>query len=282
MTEISKNRLYSILRGDLLNIIALDDEKLAMEGMCNTIRKVCPDATVNGFVLVEPAIAYAKDNQVDVAFLDIEMYDTNGIEVAKQLKEIHPDINIIFSTGYKEYMEEAFALYASGYITKPATEDKVSEQLANLRRPIDEDSSGAVIKTFGKFEIFVGDLPLKFAYSKSKELLAILVDKEGRMCTVGEIMSVLWEDEDDLVSRTSYMRNLQSDLTNTLKKNGVEDVLVKQRGMLGVDVNKVKCDLYEFKKGGAAAKAAFHGEYMSQYSWGEDRISILEEEKCRK
>lgn len=265
-----------------MNIIALDDEKLAMEGICNTIRKVSPDAEVNGFVLVEPAIAYAKDNQVDVAFLDIEMYDTNGIEVAKQLKEIHPDINIIFSTGYKEYMEEAFALYASGYITKPATEDKVREQLANLRRPVEEESKGVVIKTFGKFEIFVDDLPLKFAYSKSKELLAILVDKEGRMCTVGELMSVLWEDEDDLVSRTSYMRNLQSDLTNTLKKSGVEDVLVKQRGMLGVDISKVKCDLYEFKKGGAAAKGLFHGEYMSQYSWGEDRISVLEEEKCRK
>ena len=265
-----------------MNIIALDDEKLALEGIMSEIKKVYPEAELNGFVLVEPAIAYAKDNQVDVAFLDIEMYDTNGIEVAKQLKELNPDINIIFSTGYKEYMEEAFALYASGYITKPATEDKVREQLANLRRPVNEDKKEVVIKTFGKFEVFIGDLPLKFAYSKSKELLAILVDMEGRMCTVGELMSMLWEDEDDLVSRTSYMRNLQSDLTNTFKKNGVEDVLVKQRGMLGIDVSKVQCDLYDFKKGSTAAKGAFFGEYMSQYSWGEDRISILEEEKCRK
>ena len=37
------------------------------------VENVVPDAEVNGFVLVEPAIAYAKDNQVDVAFLDIEM-----------------------------------------------------------------------------------------------------------------------------------------------------------------------------------------------------------------
>ena len=270
------------MRGTLLNIIALDDEKLALEGILNEIRKILPDAELNGFVLVEPAIAYAKDNRVDVAFLDIEMYDTNGIEVARKLKEINPDINIIFSTGYKEYMEEAFSLYASGYITKPATEEKVREQLANLRHPVKDDKKGVIIKTFGKFEIFVGEIPLKFSYSKTKELLAILVDKEGRMCTVGELMSMLWEDEDDLVSRTSYMRNLQSDLTNTFKKNDIDDVLVKQRGMLGIDVSKVKCDLYDFKKGGASAKNLFHGEYMSQYSWGEDRISVLEEEKCRK
>ena len=41
------------------------------------IKKVYPAAELNGFVLVEPAIAYARDNQVDVAFVDIEMYDTN-------------------------------------------------------------------------------------------------------------------------------------------------------------------------------------------------------------
>ncbi len=279
--EISKNRLYSKMRDCLLNIIALDDEKLALEGILNEIRKVHPEVELNGFILVEPAIAYARDNHVDVAFLDIEMYDTNGIEVAKQLKEINPEINIIFSTGYKEYMEEAFSLYASGYITKPATEDKVREQLENLRHPVREDKKNVIIKTFGTFEVFVGDLPLRFAYSKSKELLAILVDREGRMCTVGELMSMLWEDEEDIASRASYMRNLQSDLTNTFKKSGIEDVLLKQRGMLGVDVNKVKCDLYDFKNGGEVEKSAFHGEYMSQYSWGEDRISILEEEKCR-
>ena len=269
------------MRTLLLNIIALDDEKLALEGILNEIRKVHPDAVINGFLFVEPAIEYAQNNKVNVAFLDIEMYDTNGIEVARQLKAIHPDINIIFSTGYKEYMEDAFSLYASGYITKPATEEKVREQLDNLRHPVKSDTNAVNIKTFGKFEIFVNDLPLKFAYSKSKELLAILVDKEGRMCTIGELMSVLWEDEDDLLSRASYMRNLQSDLTNTFKKNGIEDVLLKQRGMLGIDVNKVKCDLYDFNEGGEA-KNAFHGEYMSQYSWGEDRISVLEEEKCRK
>jgi two-component SAPR family response regulator len=264
-----------------MNIIALDDENLALEGILSQIRKVTPGAEINGFLLVEPAIDYARNNKVDVAFLDIEMYDINGIEVAKQLKEIHPDINIIFSTGYKKYMEEAFSLYASDYITKPATEDKVREQLSNLRHPIEESAPKIEIKTFGKFEVFVNGLPLKFSYSKAKELLAILVDREGRMCTVGELMGILWEDEDDLVSRTSYMRNLQSDLSNVFKKNGIEDVLIKQRGSLAIDSSKVKCDLFDFLKGGAQEKSAFHGEYMSQYSWGEDRISVLEEEKSR-
>ena len=70
------------------------------------------------------------------------------------------------------------------------------------------------------------------------------------MCTVGEAMSILWEDDDDLSSKSSYMKNLQSDLSNTFKKNGIENVLIKQRGALGIDVSKVKCDLFDFKIGG--------------------------------
>lgn len=60
------------------------------------------------FSYTDPAIDYALTNNVHIAFLDIEMYEVNGIDIAKKLIEIHPDINIIFSTGYKEYMEEAF------------------------------------------------------------------------------------------------------------------------------------------------------------------------------
>lgn len=265
-----------------MNIIAVDDEQLALEGIVNTLKRILPDATVTGFSYTDPAIDYALTNKVHIAFLDIEMYEVNGIDIAKKLIEIHPDINIIFSTGYREYMEEAFDMYVSGYILKPCTEGKIRKTLENLRHPVKDEKRIVDIKTFGSFEIFVDDIPIKFGYKKTKELLAILVDKEGRMCTVGEAMSILWEDDDDLQSKASYMKNLQSDLSNTFKKNGIENVLIKQRGALGIDVSKVKCDLFDFKIGGTAARSAFQGEYMTQYSWAESRIAALEEIKCSK
>ena len=58
--------------------------------------------------------------------------------------------------------------------------------------------------------------------------------------------------------------------------------MIKQKGSAGIDTSKVKCDLYDFKAGVDSAKAAFHGEYMTQYSWAEYRIPMLEEEKCLK
>ena len=262
-----------------MNIIALDDEPLALEGILGAIEGLLPDAALYGFLLAEDAISYATKTRVDIAFLDIEMYETNGIEVAKRLKELNPEVNIIFSTGYKEYMEDAFNLYASGYILKPVTREKVKDQLDNLRFAIKDNENALIIKTFGNFEVFVGDTPIKFAYSKTKELLAILVDKEGRMLTVGEAISILWEEDANMTVRSSYMKNLQSDLTRTFKKYNLEGVLVKQRGAIGIAVNKVKCDLYDYLSGGAV-RNTFHGEYMSQYSWAESRIAVLEEMKC--
>lgn len=64
------------------------------------------------------------------------MRGVSGIDVAKQLKEIIPDINIIFVTGYDEYTKDAMAMHASGYIEKPVTAGKVRKETEDLRYPL--------------------------------------------------------------------------------------------------------------------------------------------------
>jgi len=59
--------------------------------------------------------------------MDIQMRGITGLELAKDILAINPRINIIFVTGYRQYMGEAWDLMASGYITKPATEEKVRQ-----------------------------------------------------------------------------------------------------------------------------------------------------------
>lgn len=64
-----------------------------------------------------------------MAFLDIDMRGTNGMELAKRLKENQPKINIIFVTGYSEYMGDAFSIHASGYVLKPPTKEKIELEI---------------------------------------------------------------------------------------------------------------------------------------------------------
>ncbi|MCR5031974.1 MAG: response regulator [Lachnospiraceae bacterium] len=113
-------------------IIAVDDERLALEGLLSAIHKAEPDANVLGFRNPEEALEYAKNNQPDVAFLDMELRTTNGIEVGRKLRKMHAKIGIIFQTGFREYVDDAAKIHANGYILKPITAEKVHNELVKL------------------------------------------------------------------------------------------------------------------------------------------------------
>ena len=108
-----------------MKIIAVDDERIALEGLLDVISEAAPAAELNGFEYPEDALAFADENQCNIAFLDVEMSGMSGVELAEQLKMRNPDINIIFATGFEEYRKEAYDLHASGYLTKPITVEKV-------------------------------------------------------------------------------------------------------------------------------------------------------------
>ena len=114
-------------------ILAADDEKLALEDLRENIKKAKPDAEIHCFNKPRELLSYAKEHSFDVAFLDIEMGTSNGLDVAKTLKKYNPKVNLIFVTGYSDYMQDAIKLRASGYLLKPSTVKDVKEELENLR-----------------------------------------------------------------------------------------------------------------------------------------------------
>ncbi len=116
-----------------MNIMVVDDEPAALSLMKKAIQKAAPGEVPACFSNVRDAYTYAEEQPVDVAFLDIEMGDVSGLELAKLLVKMKPDINIIFVTGYARYMGEAFRLYASGYVRKPPRVSRIGKELANLR-----------------------------------------------------------------------------------------------------------------------------------------------------
>lgn len=102
-----------------MNIIAVDDEALALGYMLKILKEAAPGSRFKGFEDPFAALDYLRENPVDIAFLDIEMYGLNGIELAKRFKEAAPSVKIIFSTGFPDYALDAFSVHASGYLLKP-------------------------------------------------------------------------------------------------------------------------------------------------------------------
>ena len=247
-----------------MKIIAVDDEKIALQGLLSAIQKAAPNAEIYGFRYTREAIAHMESDPCDVAFLDIEMKGMNGVEVAEKLKAINPDVNIIFATGFGAYRDAAFDLHASGYLIKPITEANVKRELDNLRRPV-STSKRLQIYTFGNFEVLYNNTPLRFKYQKTKEMLAYLVDRKGAMCSTGEIMAVLFDDDD----HNAYYQRIRSDLRSVFASIGCESLILQQKGLLGLSTSDVDCDYYDYLNGKVALEKLYPGEYMAQYSFAE-------------
>ena len=263
-----------------MTILAVDDEKLALEGLMRSIRAAAPEADVRGFRDPEEALRFAETIPLYAVFLDIEMRGMDGITLAKQLLQTEPKTNIIFTTGYGEYAGRAFDLHASGYIMKPVTEEKVRRELSALRyRAVPERR--LVIRAFGNFEAYVDGEPVRFQTGKAKELLAYLVDRRGAVCLNGELLSALWEDDGEEANHTSYLKKIRRSLFDTLEAVGCGDVISRTRGGLAILTDKISCDYYRYLKYGnePGMPPLYRGEYMMQYSWAEFTHGVLERER---
>ena len=254
-----------------MKIIAVDDEKIALDALSSAIKSVVAEDEVISFRYPEDALEYVKENFCDIAFLDVEMAGMSGVELAEMLKKYNSEINIVFCTGYGNYRDKAFELHASGYLMKPITPEKVKRELENLRRPIFEKKR-LKVQTFGNFEVYLDGKPLAFKYTRTKELFAYLVDRVGALCTVGEIIGILFEDEG---GREDYFQKLRRDLLSTLEEVGCENVIVHKRGMLGVVITEIRCDYYDYLNDKKDLATSYFGEYMSQYSFGENTNAQL-------
>lgn len=255
-----------------MTIVAVDDEKMALEALSNAILEAAPEAELHSFRWSEDALAFAEKSHIDVAFLDVEMPGADGVQLARQLTFYQPQMNIIFATGFGQYRDSAFDIHASGYLMKPITAEKVREELAYLRYPV-QAKKRVRVQTFGNFEVFLDGRPMEFKYSKTKELFAYLVNRKGALCTVGEMMSILFEEDQ---GHETYFKSLRRDLLDTLEAADCQEVISRQHGRLGVVPEQIECDYFDYLNGKGRGKTAYRGEYMAQYSWGEYTNGLLE------
>ena len=117
------------------NVILVDDRKIILTGGLPILEEVLPDANVTGFTDAEETIAFAKTNRISLAFLDIELRNTSGLDLCRDLLAINPHTNVVYLTAYGDYALDAWNTGASGFMLKPITAEGVREQLGHLRYP---------------------------------------------------------------------------------------------------------------------------------------------------
>jgi two-component SAPR family response regulator len=254
-----------------MRAIAVDDELYMLEALAEAVSASADIEVVKSFSSCSAALAYVEENPVDVAFLDIHMRGIGGLRLAERITEHQPKCKIVFCTGYKEYAVAAFQIHASGYLIKPITAEAVQKEIDHIKN-VDNAKRLLTVKCFGNFEVLYNGAILPFKRTKTKEILAVLVDRSGSGMTARQICAILFPDDTVDAKNLAYLRQLIFDLKNTLREVGADSVLQHESPYYRIDPDKMQCDYLSYLETG---KPEFHGEYMMQYSWAEETCAML-------
>ncbi|MBN2829522.1 MAG: response regulator [Candidatus Cloacimonetes bacterium] len=180
----------------MLKIVIIDDESPAVDRLNKLLQKSGMAEVVKAFTNPLESISFVRDNHVDAVFLDIEMPEINGLELATQLIDIQPALEIVFITAYKNYAVDAFELNALDYILKPFSLERLKTSLRRIH--INTHHSGTILRLkvsmFGRMQITTGGEPIHFRTQKAEELFAYLLDNDGEFVSRNSIIDSLWLD----------------------------------------------------------------------------------------
>ena len=260
-----------------MNTIVVDSNEEQLNSTEHVLNGAESIRQINSFINPYDALRFAERNIVDLAFIEVDMPEMTGIELAHRLRFTNTDIFVVFVTAYEQYALSAFGVGAMGYVLKPYQPDTLLAEVKKADKLFQRHPSNRTvfIRTFGRFDVFVDDQLVVFNSAKAKEFLAILTDRKGGSVSMDSAISILWEDQPYDTRTKSNYRKILMKLRETLRTYGIERILGSCRGMCFLDTAKVKCDYYQFLDGQEKAREAFHDQYMFDYDWAETTLAFL-------
>lgn len=256
-----------------MKVMIVDDEVRACHVLEIFLKKRADVSEISVFQSAAEALAYARKNEVDLAFLDIEMPEINGLKLALRLLDVDYVPAVVFVTGYAHYALDAWDTDAVDFIVKPFSAETVDRAIRKAKRVISERIRAHVdIRCFPVFRLIVDGETVLFHHKKSQELLAYLVHNRGAWVPSGSAAAVLFEDKEGDKSK-NYFRLVLYRLKSALVEAGAEGILETEHGKIRVNPDKFTCDYYRCLEG---EKGLFQGEYLSEYSWAEYALGYMQ------
>ena len=255
-----------------MKAICVDDEKQALQQALSLCRETLQIKEVEGFTDPREALARMREDPADLALLDVNMPELDGITLGRSIREISPATAILFVTAHPQYAVDAWELHATGYVLKPLTKERLSDELNyavewRRRQTEKEPVPHIAVQTFGNFDLIVDGKKVNFARAKAKELFAYLVDKKGIRVSRLEAFQRLWPDEEYTRPKQKQLDVIIRSLRATLQENGISEILLLEQGMLRIVPQAVDCDMYRLFAGDVRYENEYQGEYMTPYAW---------------
>jgi len=230
-----------------METIIVDDEILAIQRMERLLGEYENVKIVKTFNMSRSALDYASTHDVELAFLDINMPEIDGMTLANHLKEMQPNIKIVFITGYENFAVEAFEMNALDYLVKPVRKERLMKTISRLFSIKKVQTKTMKIQNFNKFECSVTDelgktSILNWRTKKVKELFAYLTCHYNMQISRHIIMEELWPNfilekaKNNLNSNIYYLKK-------ELQKFGFDDMILSNKEYISLDLESHSIDI---------------------------------------
>lgn len=238
----------------MIHAIIVDDEELAIIYLEKKLQQFPNIQIVKTYTNHEHILSDLKKERIDVAFLDIEMAELNGLDLAEAIQSICPSIHVVFVTAHSEYAVQAFEINSIDYLLKPVTTNRLQKTMNRLIEMIsDTDASPTkttlksplIINCFRDFQVYHQEEPLIFKTAKVKELFAYLFTYMNTYIHRDILIEKLWPELEYRKSKINLHTSL-SHLRKTLDRIGYPNCITFSNQSYSLSLDSVHCDAILF------------------------------------
>ena len=237
-----------------MRIVLVDDEPLNLNRFEKLIKKNGGMEIAGKYSNPFEAFEAIKEKQPDVVFLDIEMPELDGLELAEKIQNLPFKTNIVFVTAYRDYAVEAFELHAIDYLVKPVQQHRLNETLRRLAREPSAEADPIPEIMVGCFQSLhfkqVGNrqktIDVRWRTAKARELFAFLIHNLHKPVLKDVILELLWpEMEIDKAMTQLYSTIYQ--IRKTLEMLDLEIAISSKNNCYQLDLDGTKLDVVEWE-----------------------------------
>ncbi|MBP1930204.1 response regulator [Ammoniphilus resinae] len=238
----------------MIHVLLIDDEEHALD-ILEILLNQMGNLVISGkYTNPMKAIEVIHHTQVDAVFLDIDMPGMKGMDVAKEIQRVNPNIQIIFTTAYAEYAIEAFEIRSLDYLLKPIRMERLADSVNRIQETKTEENtkieSRALVVCMGDFSIHLSNAKneqIIWRTNKEKELCAFLIHHLGQVVHRDVILEALWPESNVEKART-YLHTCISLLRKNLRTFDLPATVTKTGSGYALDLGDMGCDVRELEE----------------------------------
>ncbi|OPH51233.1 hypothetical protein BC351_35060 [Paenibacillus ferrarius] len=287
-----------------MKVLLVDDESLALRSMEKLLSKHEDIEIAASLMDPRQALVFAAEQKLDAIFLDLEMPEIGGMELAARLSTVQPDVNIIFVTAFDQYAVDAFELNALDYILKPISESRLGKTLNRVRKALAEASPDVDVQEMGTMLCCFQSLhwihgasgvqSFSWRTNKTQELLSILLHhRNGPALHKEVLLDMLWHEQDPARAGVQLHTTIYQ-IRKMLKEQELAVQVVYEHEGYRLQLDEMRVDVEVWEAGllkspelsmdelGAHKRLLdmYKGDYFgeSQYVWAEserERLRLL-------